>query len=63
MSQEEYKINAKEIMLKLAKLQIEVDYLKSHLEPEEDKELEREIRMWEEAGVEDSADFFEKHNL
>jgi len=59
---QETKLNINEILTKLAKLQTDVDYLKSRMEPE-DKKLEAEMKSWEEASVEDASDFFEKHNL
>ncbi len=44
-------------MQRLVKLQADMNYIKEHMI------LEKEMREWEEAGAEDSADFFEKHNL
>ena len=55
--EQEIKINAKEIMTKLAILQSDVDYIKEKLS------LEEEMIELERASIEDSADFFEKNNL
>ena len=61
--EQETKFNNKEILVKLAKLQADVDYIKKNIRLDKDNELKEEIKMWEEASAEDSADFFEKHNL
>tara|TARA_Y100000310_G_scaffold88082_1_gene85010 strand:- start:785 stop:955 length:171 start_codon:yes stop_codon:yes gene_type:complete len=50
-------ISKEEIMEKLVKLQLDVSYIKDHLDFEEDGSL------WEKAQDEDNADFFEKNNL
>ena len=59
--EQEIKTNGKEILIKLAKLQEDIEYIKSHMKKNE--ELESEMKDWEETSAEDSADFFEKHNL
>lgn len=55
--EQETTINAKDIMTRLARLQSDVDYIKEKLS------LEEEMIELEQASAEDSADFFEKHNL
>jgi hypothetical protein len=51
------KSEAKEILVKLAKLQADIEYIKQHIQ------LEEETQTWEKVSAEDSANFFEKHNL
>ncbi len=57
MEAEEVKMNSNEIMIKLARLQLDVDYIKAKLS------LEEEMNTWEQMSAEDDADFFEKNNL
>ncbi|MEK6792720.1 MAG: hypothetical protein AABX95_02790 [Nanoarchaeota archaeon] len=57
METKEVKINLNQIMVKLARLQSDVDYLKIKFS------LEEEMENLEQMSVEDSADFFEKHRL
>lgn len=54
---EQEKVNVKEIMIKLARLQADVDYIKEKLS------LEEEMNVWEQVSAEDSAEFFEKYDL
>lgn len=61
--EQEAKINTQEIMEKIAKIQADIEYIKSHMNFKEDKELEKEMNIWEEASAEDSEDFFEQHHL
>ena len=61
--EQEIKFNSREILTKLAKLQADVDYIKKNISPDKDNELKEEMKMWEEASAEDTADFFEKNNL
>lgn len=57
METKEVKINVNEIMIKLARLQSDVDYIKSKLS------LEEEMESLEQISAEDSSNFFEEHNL
>jgi len=59
MSQE-IKINAKEIMEKLAKLQADVEYLKANMITE-NPELKAEMEAWEKAGEEDLLNWEKEH--
>ncbi len=56
------RLDVKEILLKLAKLQEDIDYIKSRIKSEESR-LKSEIIEWEEASVEDTSNFLEKYNL
>ena len=58
---QETKLDVKEILIRLAKLQSDVEYIKSNMET--DKNLEAEMTDWEEASAIDSSGFFEKHAL
>ena len=53
----------KEILTKLARLEADVEDIKLHIKLERDKELETEMKDWEETSAGDASDFFEKHNL
>lgn len=59
--EQEAKLNAKEILTKLAKLQADVDNIKSQMKLEED--LKTEMKQWEGTSAEDSSNFLEKYNL
>jgi len=65
--EQEIKVSNREIIEKLARLQADIEYIKSHMkldkDSEEDKELQLEMRTWEEASEKDNANFFEKYNL
>ena len=56
------RLDVKEILLKLDKLQEDIDYIKSRIKSEESR-LKSEIIEWEEASVEDTSNFLEKYNL
>lgn len=62
MSQE-VKLNMNEIIVRLAKLESDLGYIKEKIEFLENNSLKSEIGIWEETSIEDSVDFFEKHNL
>ncbi len=57
MQIKEVKIDVGEIMLKLARLQSDVDYIKAKLS------LEEEMEAWEQISTEDSTNFFEEQDL
>lgn len=57
MEAEEVKINVNEIMIKLARLQSDVEYIKDKLS------LEEEMKILEQMSTDDNIDFFKKHNL
>lgn len=52
--------DAREILIKLARLQADVEYIKSHIKS---AELKIEIAGWEETSVEDTSNFLKKNNL
>ena len=54
-------LDVKEILTRLARLQADVEYIKSNMKLED--ELKEEMKAWEETGAEDCANFLEKHNL
>lgn len=60
MKQETRKIS-KEVILKIARIQSELDEIKNEIGIN-DSELEKEMKMWEEAGTEDLINW-EKENL
>jgi len=55
------RLDVKEILLKLAKLQADIDFIKSRIS--DDGRLKSEMIEWEEASVEDTSNFLEKYNL
>lgn len=57
MEIKEVKMNVNEIMIKLTRLQSDVDYIKAKLS------LEEEMEEWEQMSADDNANFFEEHNL
>ncbi len=59
---QEIKFN-REIIIRLAKLQSDLNYIKEKMEFLENNAFKSEMAIWEEASVGDNADFFEKHNL
>ena len=59
---QETKLSMNEIILRLAKLQSDLDYIKEKIKSEEEKELENEIKIWEKASEEDILNW-EKENL
>lgn len=60
---QETKLNMNGIIRRLAKLQSDLNYVKEKIEFLENNTLKSEMAIWEEASVEDSTDFFEKHDL
>ena len=60
--EQETKFNPKEIMIKLAKLQADIDYIKKNIRLNEDNELDKEMKAWEEASEEDIINW-EKENI
>ncbi|MBS3077510.1 hypothetical protein J4233_04530 [Candidatus Pacearchaeota archaeon] len=58
---QEMNLDVKEILTRLARLQADVEYIKSNMKLED--ELKEEMKAWEETGAEDCANFLEKHNL
>ncbi|MBS3093633.1 hypothetical protein J4456_03590 [Candidatus Pacearchaeota archaeon] len=60
--EQEIKINAKEIMEKLSKLQEDIEYIKKNMKTDEIS-LDEEMKLWEQASEEDIAEFNRKHNL
>lgn len=65
---QEVKFNVNEVLAKLARLQADVEYIKSHIKQEEskelegDKELQAEMKAWEQASEEDIINW-EKENI
>ena len=59
--EQETKFNPKEIMIKLAKLQADVDYIKENIKLDKDSGLKEEMKIWEEAGVEDLLNWEKEH--
>ena len=60
--EQEIKINAKEIMEKLSKLQEDIEYIKKNMKTDEIS-LDEEMKLWEQASEEDIAEFNRKYNL
>ncbi len=58
------KIDAKEIISRLAKIEVDMNYIKEHInkQKEEDKELEEEIKAWDKLSEQDTLRW-EKENL
>ena len=52
--EQEIKINAKEIMEKLSKLQEDIEYIKKNMKTDEIS-LDEEMKLWEQASEEDIA--------
>ncbi len=60
---EQKQLSLEKINEEIIALKQDMIKMKAILEKEQDKNLKQEMKMWEEAGAEDGADFFEKHNL
>ena len=60
---QEIKINAQDIVARLVKLQSDINFIKEKMNFVDEKLLTAEMEAWENASAEDSADFFDKHNL
>ena len=59
--EQEVKVNAKEIMERLTKLQEDLDFVKRHI-PFEDDLFKKEMEAWERASEEDNINW-DKENL
>jgi|TARA_B100001971_G_C18065558_1_gene470269 hypothetical protein len=56
-------LNQEEIISRLSRLESEILLIKEKIKSEEEKQLEAEMKTWEQAGTEDSLNFFKEHNL
>ena len=57
MESEKVNIDINEILKKLSRLQLDVNYIKAKLS------LDEEMDLWENISTEDNVDFFKKNNL